>query len=144
MMSDTWGGFWILQECVGALYVLPALQTVTWKRNVLQAIAWKQLSIVWSFNDFSITWKIYDLNSCLTGCGRKPAGSRIVGGEQARPNSWPWQLSLRVNGGHICGASLLNQQWALTAAHCVYRNSNPNVYSLVLGKSMSLKYIFSF
>ena len=57
----------------------------------------------------------------------------------ARPNSWPWQLSLRVNGGHICGASLLNQHWALTAAHCVDGSSDPSRYSLALGKSMSLK-----
>lgn len=69
-----------------------------------------------------------------TACGRKPFGSRIVGGEEARPNSWPWQVSLRYNRRHICGASLVNQDWVVSAAHCVYQSSDPGRYSLVLGK----------
>ena len=71
-----------------------------------------------------------------TGCGNKPFGSRIVGGEEASPNSWPWQVSLRYNGRHICGASLLNEDWVLSAAHCVDHSSDPNRYTLALGKAM--------
>ena len=70
----------------------------------------------------------------LTECGKKPLGSRIVGGEDAQAHSWPWQLSLRIGSSHTCGASLLNQNWALTAAHCVYRSSDPSRYTLLLGK----------
>jgi len=66
-------------------------------------------------------------------CGKKPFGSRIVGGEEATPNSWPWQVSLRYDGRHICGASLVNQDWVVSAAHCVYQSSDPGRYSLVLG-----------
>lgn len=69
-----------------------------------------------------------------TACGVKPFGSRIVGGEEARPNSWPWQVSLRYYGRHICGASLLNQNWVLSAAHCVDQSSDPGRYSLALGR----------
>jgi len=68
-----------------------------------------------------------------TACGKKPFGSRIVGGEEATPNSWPWQVSLRYDGRHICGASLVNQDWVVSAAHCVYQSSDPGRYSLVLG-----------
>jgi len=50
-------------------------------------------------------------------CGRpaiRPRASttqaRIVGGVEARRNSWPWQCSLRRRSGssyrHICGASV--------------------------------------
>ncbi|XP_031423917.1 elastase-1 [Clupea harengus] len=48
---------------------------------------------------------------------------RVVGGEVARPNSWPWQISLQFKSGssyrHTCGGSLIKRGWVMTAAHCV-------------------------
>ncbi|KAI4904651.1 hypothetical protein NFI96_019427, partial [Prochilodus magdalenae] len=45
--------------------------------------------------------------------------SKIVNGQNAVSGSWPWQVSLQDSTGfHFCGASLLNQYWVLTAAHC--------------------------
>ena len=53
-------------------------------------------------------------------CGSKPTGTRIVGGAQAQKDSWPWQVLLAVAGGsQFCGGSLIQEQWVLTAAHCV-------------------------
>lgn len=48
--------------------------------------------------------------------------SRIVGGDLAKPHSWPWMVSLqnRTTGHHYCGGSLIASKWILTAAHCVY------------------------
>lgn len=46
------------------------------------------------------------------------SGNRIVGGVEAKPHSWPWQISLRRGGGHACGGTLINDQWVLTASHC--------------------------
>ena len=49
----------------------------------------------------------------------------IVGGWEARPNEFPWQVSLQRlfyyahDFEHSCGAEILNSQWVLTAAHCV-------------------------
>ncbi|XP_044222401.1 chymotrypsin A-like isoform X1 [Thunnus albacares] len=48
--------------------------------------------------------------------------SDIVNGKEARPHSWPWQVSLqKCNGFHFCGGSLINQNWVVTAAHCPVR-----------------------
>lgn len=76
----------------------------------------------------------------VAGCGKRPAGMRVVGGVDAQPHAWPWQISLRVGGRHICGGSLIRPDWVLTAAHCVARNKNPSGYTstVVVGKSMVL------
>lgn len=44
---------------------------------------------------------------------------RIVGGEPTTIEKHPYQLSLQYYGSHICGASIISADWALTAAHCV-------------------------
>lgn len=67
------------------------------------------------------------------GCGNKPFSARVVNGENATPHSWPWQISLRVNGRHICGGSLIDREWVVTAAHCVDRNPRPSGYTVVVG-----------
>ena len=43
---------------------------------------------------------------------------KIVGGREAIPYSWPWMVSLRVNGTHQCGGAIIDDQWVITAAHC--------------------------
>lgn len=54
-------------------------------------------------------------------CGITPLNTRIVGGEDAPPGSWPWQVSLQRFGGHFCGGSLINSEWVMSAAHCFSR-----------------------
>lgn len=45
---------------------------------------------------------------------------RIVGGYEAVPHSFPWQISVQEsNGFHFCGATLIHPNFALTAGHCV-------------------------
>ncbi|XP_043935327.1 trypsin-like [Protopterus annectens] len=45
---------------------------------------------------------------------------KIVGGYECKRNSQPHQVSLSVDGEHLCGGSLLNELWVLSAAHCYY------------------------
>ena len=44
---------------------------------------------------------------------------QIVGGQEAEPHAYPWQVSLRSWGNHICGGSIINERQVLCAAHCV-------------------------
>jgi len=43
---------------------------------------------------------------------------RIVGGKPAEPGSVPHQISLEYFGGHICGGSIISDEWVVCAAHC--------------------------
>ncbi|XP_041769967.1 trypsin 3A1-like [Anopheles merus] len=49
-----------------------------------------------------------------------PTTGRIVGGFEANIADFPYQLSLRQNGAHICGASVISSNYALSAAHCTF------------------------
>ncbi|XP_033126775.1 transmembrane protease serine 3-like [Anneissia japonica] len=72
-----------------------------------------------------------------TGCGaRNPTESRarIVGGEYAAEGAWPWQALLFHNGFFTCGGSLYENQFIITAAHCVYNSLNPAGWRVYLGK----------
>jgi len=63
---------------------------------------------------------------CTEICGRPiTSTSRIVGGEVASNRDWPWQIGLQKEDDDFifCGGSLINQEWVLTAAHCITRNS---------------------
>ncbi|ESO00024.1 hypothetical protein HELRODRAFT_176328 [Helobdella robusta] len=64
----------------------------------------------------------YDYYICA--CGSRPLNSSlpyssyIINGLAASAGAWPW-LGLFETATSLCGATLINHNWALTAAHCV-------------------------
>ncbi len=55
----------------------------------------------------------------------------IVGGGDAT-EQYDWMTSLQKQGQHSCGASLIDSEWVLTAAHCV-QDSAPADFNLRIG-----------
>ena len=49
--------------------------------------------------------------------------NRIVGGTEATPGEFPYQISFQKIGfdksWHYCGGSIYNEYWIITAGHCV-------------------------
>ena len=65
-------------------------------------------------------------------CGRGRSADRIVGGQIAPPESFPWAASLQLSYGfHFCGASLIHPQVLV---------SNHNELKLILSHSQVKKY----
>eukprot|EP00794_Sanderia_malayensis_P017802 gene17802-19578_t len=63
-------------------------------------------------------------------CGQvKVQQSRVIGGSNATKGAWPWQIGLFTSGGRFfCGGSIINPQWAVTAAHCVKGDSPSDLF----------------
>lgn len=86
------------------------------------------LTIGWIFWSTLILTLTVNLNLNLTRvcfylaeCGRKDQEVRIVGGRPTGVNQYPWAARIVYNGQFHCGASLVSEDYVLTAAHCVRR-----------------------
>ena len=66
----------------------------------------------------------------------------IVGGDDANISDYPYQAALGYQSSQnsffsaYCGASIINEYWALTAAHCV-QGENANTTSIRVGATNS-------
>ncbi|XP_055325062.1 trypsin-1-like [Sitodiplosis mosellana] len=56
-------------------------------------------------------------DSCSCGIANKQ--KRIVGGQETEVNQYPWMALLTYSNRFYCGASLINDRYVMTAAHCV-------------------------
>ncbi|XP_071954226.1 serine protease 27-like [Antedon mediterranea] len=83
--------------------------------------------------DWTDEWHADCLETPNITCGERHLDTpRIIGGEDSDQGEWPWMVSLQYNNQHICGASVINEKWAVTAAHCI--NRNIDAYSIVAGE----------
>ncbi|KAF4517822.1 hypothetical protein B566_EDAN008928 [Ephemera danica] len=68
---------------------------------------------------------------------------RVVGGADADPGEWCWQVAL-INSmnQYLCGGALIGTQWVLTAAHCVTNivRSGDAIYVRVGDHDLTRKY----
>lgn len=59
---------------------------------------------------------------------------KVIAGSDARIEDYPYAVRLFYNGSPWCGASILNDRFLLTAAHCVY-NTNATGFKALVGSA---------
>ncbi|MBK8622039.1 MAG: trypsin-like serine protease [Saprospiraceae bacterium] len=70
-------------------------------------------------------FKLFIINSLIvSGANIKSQPSLVIGGELIEITEVPWQASIEnhktQNGGHWCGCTILNEEWVVTAGHCLF------------------------
>jgi secreted trypsin-like serine protease len=73
---------------------------------------------------------ISGLLACTVPMANEPAGETtqdVIGGTEVVPGDLPWQVQLSIPGSpHVCGGSVIDNDWVLTAAHCVSDKTAPD------------------
>lgn len=70
-------------------------------------------------------------------CGRQNIRTRIINGQEAQRDRYPWMVSLLIGQGggsySSCGGSIITDRHILTAAHCVAGNPRPDDVIAMVG-----------
>lgn len=53
-----------------------------------------------------------------SACGFSYERDPTLRDPESMARRWPWMVSVRANGTHICAGTLIASEWVLTAAHC--------------------------
>ncbi|CAH2308074.1 transmembrane protease serine 9-like [Pelobates cultripes] len=121
----SWGEGCASANRPGVYTLVPAYES--WIKRYIPEIPFSNVSVIPQTSPFTTT------QASLGKCGSPVVSSRIVGGTDAVDGEWPWQISIQLYGSHICGGSLISNQWVLSAAHCFQRYSNPKDFVVYLG-----------
>ncbi|XP_013193920.2 transmembrane protease serine 9 [Amyelois transitella] len=68
-------------------------------------------------SDYFIGKHLPNCQNC--GCGERNEEPRVVGGLDSSVNAFPWLARLIYHKSFGCGASLINDRYVVSAAHCV-------------------------
>merc|ERR1711874_98473 len=98
------------------------------KRSLFQITLEDIKELMGSNNTQPRSLTVEDRATTDCGCGTTPATGRIVNGAEVSPmHSRPYQAFLQscsTQGCAMCGATLINKRYAITAMHCVEGATN--------------------
>lgn len=113
----------VIQSVIGllaSLVVDPQRNQHNWihRKTVNLAVKCSSFYGIKNFLFSSSNLKLWTFFSHL-GCGIANKQKRIVGGQETEVNQYPWMALLTYSNRFYCGASLINDRYVMTAAHCV-------------------------
>ncbi|KZS06179.1 Clotting factor B [Daphnia magna] len=81
-------------------------------------------------------WR-YGKKTCKCSCGvSRKDEHRIVGGRPTEAYDYPWMAGLLFKGALYCGATLINDRYVVTAAHCVDGLDMDSIHVLLGGHDL--------
>ncbi|XP_071465424.1 serine protease 52-like [Marmota flaviventris] len=101
---------------------------IGWRRGGAGLLLSAALLLPWAHSSLALT------------CGRKMSSNEsniatIIGGKPVDIADFPWQVGILHQGHHVCGGTILNEWWILTASHCFIKINHhpPTEWTIVHG-----------
>ncbi|XP_067381059.1 transmembrane protease serine 6-like [Channa argus] len=86
-----------------------------------------------SFFVFCVSESLSQLDADV--CGQVPLSNRLLGlGVKVTDGKWPWMASLQKDGRHVCGGTLVNEDFVLSSADCFSSSATASDWTVVLGR----------
>ncbi|XDV12786.1 hypothetical protein PO909_001367, partial [Leuciscus waleckii] len=68
-------------------------------------------------------------------CGSASLNTRVGGNSSlVSPGIWPWMASLQFKGSHVCGGTLIAEQFVMSSASCFTSSNNASDWTVILGR----------